>query len=166
MPNLSEILQNECTNTHIIYFYREGVFYKAYDRSAFLFVKHVKPFQVKKRMVKSVKQEVVSIGFPTNSLINYFPSDKIRENGNVAEVDLEKDIDIDEFELWKNEIPILLEDSSKKNQPAISKQPNDILHNKSSDTDTETIMKIKMFPIEGKTPLECMLFLSELKKTL
>lgn len=30
MSNLSEILQNECTNTHIIYFYREGVFYKAY----------------------------------------------------------------------------------------------------------------------------------------
>ena len=79
MSNLSEILQNECTNTHILYFYREGVFYKAYEHSAYLFVKHVKPFQVKKRMVKSVKQEVVSIGFPINSLTNYFSSEKIRE---------------------------------------------------------------------------------------
>lgn len=79
MSNLSEILQNECTNAHILYFYREGVFYKAYEHSAYLFVKHVKPFQVKKRMVKSVKQEVVSIGFPTNSLTNYFSSEKIRE---------------------------------------------------------------------------------------
>ncbi len=68
-------------------------------------------------MVKSVKQEVVSIGFPTNSLINYFPPDRIRENGNVAEVDLEKDIDVDEFGLWKNEIPLLPEEPSAKNHP-------------------------------------------------
>lgn len=33
-----------------IYFYREGVFYKAYERSAYLFVKYAKPFQVKKRV--------------------------------------------------------------------------------------------------------------------
>lgn len=102
MPNLSEILQNESTNTGAIFFYREGVFYKAYERSAYLFVKYVKPFQVKKRMVKSVKQEVVSIGFPTNSLINYFPSDKIKEKENIVEVDLEKIIDMDEFGAWKN----------------------------------------------------------------
>lgn len=152
MPNLSAILQNECTNTHTIYFYREGVFYKAYDRSAYLFVKYVKPFQIKKRMVKSVRQEVVSIGFPTNSLINYFSSDKIREKGNVAEVDLEKDINVDEFELWKSQIPILSEESSTKNQPTVGKHPNDTLYNKSSDI--EAVMKIKMFPIEGKTPLE------------
>lgn len=52
MSNLSEILRNESSNTGTIYFYREGVFYKAYERSAYLFVKYVKPFQVKKRMVK------------------------------------------------------------------------------------------------------------------
>lgn len=164
MPNLSEILQKECTNTHTVYFYREGVFYKAYDRSAYLFVKFVKPFQIKKRMVKSVKQEVVSIGFPTNSLVNYFSSDKIREKGNIAEVDLEKNINVDEFEWWKSQIPILSEESSAKDQPTASRQSNDVLYNKSSDI--EAIMKIKMFPIEGKTPLECMLFLSELKKAL
>lgn len=102
MPNLSEILQNESTNTGAIFFYREDVFYKAYERSAYLFVKYVRPFQVKKRMVKSVKQEVVSIGFPTNSLINYFSSDKIKEKENIAEVDLEKIIDMDELRAWKN----------------------------------------------------------------
>ena len=48
MSNLSEILQNECINTHIIYFYREGVFYKAYDRSAYLFVEVRKALSSKK----------------------------------------------------------------------------------------------------------------------
>lgn len=86
MSNLQEILSNESENTHSIYLYREGVFYKAYERSAYLFVKNVKPFMVKKRFVKSVNQEVVSIGFPTNSLHNYFEKDKIQANENTAEV--------------------------------------------------------------------------------
>lgn len=59
MSNLVEVLSKEQDNTHTIYFYREGVFYKAYEQSAYLFVHHVKPFQVKKRFVKSVKREVV-----------------------------------------------------------------------------------------------------------
>lgn len=164
MSTLSSILSTESSNTHTLYFYREGVFYKAYERSAYLFVKYVRPFQVKKRLVKSVKQEVVSVGFPTNSLPNYFSADKIKEKENVAEIDLEKDIDIHEFELWKAEIPIYQEGSSMSGQSTMSRETNDPQHNKSSDI--ETIMKIKMFPIEGKTPLECMLFLSELKKNL
>lgn len=164
MSTLSSILSKESSNTHTLYFYREGVFYKAYERSAYLFVKYVRPFQVKKRLVKSVKQEVVSVGFPTNSLPNYFSADKIKEKENVAEIDLEKDIDIHEFELWKAEIPIYQEGSSMCGQSVINKGANEPQHNISSDI--ETIMKIKMFPIEGKTPLECMLFLSELKKNL
>ena len=78
MSNLQEILALEQENQSSIYFYREGVFYKAYEQSAYLFVKYVRPFQVKKRHVKSVKQDVVFVGFPTNSLPNYFSADKIR----------------------------------------------------------------------------------------
>lgn len=126
MPNLSEILQNESTNPRTIYFYREGVFYKAYERSAYLFVKYAKTFQVKKRVVKSVRQEVVSIGFPTNSLVNYFQPDKIKEKGNVAQVGLEKDIDLDEFQLWKNTIPLHSEETSMQSQPANSRSANEI----------------------------------------
>ena len=48
MSNLQEILKTESENTDKIHFYREGVFYKAYEKSAYLFVTHVKPFMVKK----------------------------------------------------------------------------------------------------------------------
>ena len=81
MSNLQEILKTESENTDKIHFYREGVFYKAYEKSAYLFVTYVKPFMVKKQFVKSVNQEVVSIGFPTNSLRSYFAADKITEKG-------------------------------------------------------------------------------------
>lgn len=70
MANLQEILRIESENSDKIHFYREGVFYKAYEQSAYLFVTHVKPFMVKKQFVKSVNREVVSIGFPTNSIHN------------------------------------------------------------------------------------------------
>lgn len=88
MSNLKEILHKESENTHTLHFYREGVFFKAYEHSAYLFVKYVKPFMVKKRFVKSVNQEVVSIGFPTNSLHNYFEKDKIQEDERMAAVAL------------------------------------------------------------------------------
>lgn len=53
------MLNKETNNTCMIYFCREGVFYKAYERSTYLFVHHLKPFQVKKRFVKRVKRGVV-----------------------------------------------------------------------------------------------------------
>lgn len=76
MSTLSSILSKESNNTRMIYFYREGVFYKAYEKSAYLFVKHVKPFRLKRRFVKSVKREVISVGFPTNSLYSFLAKNK------------------------------------------------------------------------------------------
>lgn len=119
MSNLVEILSKEQENGRTIYFYREGVFYKAYEQSAYLFVHYVKPFQVKKRFVKSVKREVVTIGFPTNSLSNYFPKEKIKEAGNTAEVELEEMINPTEFISWKEAIEITEEKEGVRNTPVI-----------------------------------------------
>lgn len=83
------------------------MFYKAYEQSAYLFVHHVKPFQIKKRFVKSVKREVISVGFPTNSLYNYFSKEKVSEFENCAKVELDKKIDLAEFEQWKNSMPLM-----------------------------------------------------------
>lgn len=158
MSSLSSILSKESLNTHMIYFYREGVFYKAYEQSAYLFVSYVKPFQVKKKNIKSVNQEVVSIGFPTKSLINYFPKDKIKETGNTAEVELDKIVNLEEFLSWKQMIEITLEKEEKHNAS--------IPVNTAATSEELISTKIKLFPMEQKTPLDCMLFLLELKKTL
>lgn len=162
MPSIQSILSRESLNTHHIFFYREGVFYKAYERSAYLFVTNVKLFQTKKRFIKCAHQEVVSIGFPTNSLRSYFAIDKIKEEGNMAEIELEKVIDVQAFEQWKSQLPIYQEDSVRQCKPVDGKQPL----SQDMNSNEEIIMKIRMFPIEGKTPLECMLFLSEIKSKL
>lgn len=163
MSQISSILSREIHNLHCIYFYREGVFYKAYERSAYLFVKHVRSFQVKKKFIKNVGNEVVSIGFPTNSIGNYFSQSSIKEDDNEVKVELDTELDPLEFASWKKSIELTSE-TNKKSKSVLSSHQ----HIESTDNATEcaVVMKIKTFPIEGKTPLDCMLFLSELKKTL
>ena len=160
MSNLQEILLKESGNTDTIYFYREGVFFKAYEHSAYLFVKYVKPFMVKKRFVKSVNQEVVSIGFPTNSLHGYFEKGKIKENENTAEVVINETVDSTTFDEWRKKIELISNTEKKPKQP-LSVASHPVVGNQDV-----IIMKIKTFPIEVKTPLDCMMFLSELKKML
>lgn len=161
MSTLQEILKSEFTNTNKIHFYREGVFYKAYERSAYAFVTQVKPFMVKKQFVKSVNQEVVSIGFPTNSLRSYFAADKIQEKGNEAEVPLDIAVNLSDFESWREHVAI-----TPAKEPSVKINSKTSSTVETSENERTIAIKIKTFPIEMKTPLECMLFLSELKKML
>ena len=63
MPQISTILQDEQQNNGAcIRLYAEGIFYKAYERSAWVACRVLHPFMVKKRAVRKVVQEVVSIG--------------------------------------------------------------------------------------------------------
>lgn len=158
MSNLHEILQTESGNTDKIHFYREGVFYKAYERSAYAFVTQVKAFQVKKRFIKSVNREVVSIGFPTHSLHSYFGQEQIKESGNTAIISLHTPIERKDYEVWRESVALTVDVVSQPKQEA-KVVPL-------SEAEQLVTMKIKTFPIETKTPLECMLFLSELKKTM
>lgn len=170
MSILHEILLREGINTHTIRFYREGVFYKAYERSAYLFVCHVKPFLVKKKRVKSVEQEVVSIGFPTHSIAHYFEQSRIKENGSEAEVEMTQEVDVVAFETWKQGIELTVANQHKSpfKRGKVSSGDGCTPAMRESDdcAENEAILKLKLFPIEVKTPLDCMLFLSELKKML
>ena len=51
-----------------IVLFREGNFMKAYDESAFMFVTHFKAYQVNRSFVKTVGQDVYSLGFPHLSI--------------------------------------------------------------------------------------------------
>ena len=58
MPQISTILQNEQQNAgDRIRLYAEGIFYKAYERSAWVACRVLHPFMVKKRAVRKVGQE-------------------------------------------------------------------------------------------------------------
>lgn len=47
--------------------FAEGMFWKAYQESAYLFVKHIKNYQVNNSYIKKVQTDVLSLGFPKPS---------------------------------------------------------------------------------------------------
>lgn len=63
-----EILEREEQNTGLVWLYREGMFMKAYERSAFFVHNYIHEFKLSKRYIKTVNQEVISLGFPVQTL--------------------------------------------------------------------------------------------------
>ena len=59
---LKEKLSRETGNR--IHFYREGMFWKLYNQSAFNFSQRVKQYLLKKKYIKEVKSWIVTMGFP------------------------------------------------------------------------------------------------------
>ncbi|WP_321480767.1 hypothetical protein [uncultured Bacteroides sp.] len=104
MSTMDFVLSLESSNEDCIFLFREGIFYKAYERSAFAFVTGFASFAVKKRYVKRVGSEVVSIGFPIASLLRHFNSKDVQESPDGVTVQLNKAIDVQAFENWKSEI--------------------------------------------------------------
>lgn len=67
-----EILDREDTNGGTVVLYREGMFLKAYEHSAYLCHRYIHPFKLSRRFVKTVNRYVVSLGFPEQSLRKWF----------------------------------------------------------------------------------------------
>ena len=65
---ISEILELEQENANII-LHKEGLFIRIYERSSYLFAKHIKAYNLTKKFYKNVKQEVVYWGFPQNNFL-------------------------------------------------------------------------------------------------
>lgn len=146
--NISEIITLEATNADKIYLLKEGFFWRAYERSAYRFVKHIRNFQAVKRHVKKVKMEVCFIGFPENLLsavlddCNSNNTIKIIDKSNKQLVIVTQNTE-DNFEQWKEQIKILLQ-----------KQGEAILE------------KIKKYPVSVKTPIETVQFVAELQSQM
>ena len=69
MPGIKEILHDESMNDGtFIQMYPEGVFYKAYETSAWLSCMHLGNLIVKKKHVKKANLDIVSVGFPKTAL--------------------------------------------------------------------------------------------------
>ena len=63
-----EILGIEESAENRINLVRDRLFWQAWNRSAFLFVVHIRKYQVHKRFVQKVSQEVAWLGFPKTAL--------------------------------------------------------------------------------------------------
>ncbi len=63
-----ELIAAEANNTDRIALYREGLFWKAYERSAFALCTQVRPFKPTRKVLKTLAGgDIVSVGFPTHA---------------------------------------------------------------------------------------------------
>ncbi len=62
------ILSIEDSGENRINLVRDRLFWQAWNKSAFLFAVHIKSYQVHKRFVQKVSQEVAWLGFPSSAL--------------------------------------------------------------------------------------------------
>jgi len=65
---IKDIVSLEKDNHANIYLLREGLFWRAYEKSAYLFTSHIKPYQLNKKYYKNVDCELVYCGFPRTAL--------------------------------------------------------------------------------------------------
>ena len=64
---IKDILELENSNINNIILHKEGLFWRAYEKSAYLFTLYIKAHQITKKYYKNVNSNVVYLGFPQSS---------------------------------------------------------------------------------------------------
>jgi hypothetical protein len=131
---------------HIL-LYKEGVFWVAYEQSAY-YIAQYKGYKPTKKYFKNINQTIVSVGFPNiDALLNEIEQNNsiqsIKKTDTTIEILLQKSVNITDVELWKENI-------LQKNQ----EKPT-------SKASIEQL--VKAFPLANKTPMEAFLFIKELQ---
>jgi hypothetical protein len=157
---VKEILHLEATkdNAATILLFREGIFLKAYEVSAYLFHRYVKPYQVNCVYYKNIKKSVISLGFPSRFL------DKIVEDGGLTELFPPADgvhgYAGEHLNLADEEFAVFRKNYIYQEMAIALTSPAE------APAETEIHARLRRFQIENKTPMECMIFLNELKSLL
>lgn len=185
-------LQLETVNTGVVHLWLEGMFWKAYERSAYIFCHRVNDYKPYKKWIKAVGGEVVAIGFPSKAF------DRMVD-GRVVEYIDEKhclltgfSVDAQElkgFQEWKKKLasfPYSVVASGNCTDHTVSEEKvaNRVVLKESpmsvppSDQGGQSVApdalivrleraeaivgELRRFRMESATPLQCMIFLSSL----
>ena len=175
---LKEILSIEENRTEdsrgVIHLFQEGTFYRAYEWSAWLCHRYVHQFKVTHKLFRNIESSVLFVGFPVTSLPKY-----VQEGTSVFDVDEKcKDLELaddvipegmtvdvmkTDYEAWKASVPVT--ESVAKNKEYIASTTTDGAEKPIVTATKAGIMQqILAFPLESKTPIQCMCFIAELKQ--
>lgn len=100
-----EILEREDAQSTTIHLYKEGIFWKAYEYSAYRFVFGILKCKPKKQRFKETSTEMIHIGFPLTSLDTHQDSFRlISKDENTCTIEPVDFLPQMTFEEWKNSI--------------------------------------------------------------
>lgn len=111
-----------------------------------------------RKFVKSLKDDIFYIGFPAKSLFNNIGDYKSAKTDYGFDIELPDDIvpDDDAFATWK--MTVETQDSSKGDFFSLPLS--------GIDAEKEVLQRLRNFPLESKSMLDCAVFLSELRQLL
>jgi hypothetical protein len=151
---IAEIISLEHANEGIV-LYKEGIFWRAYELSAYRFVTSIKKYNVLCKFYKNIKQDVVYMGFP----ISYMDTitELCRAKGynieqRVNSIHIACNTDAIGYENWK--LNILQSETMSESEDDRSIKKSEILSN------------IVAYPLATKTPMEAQQFLYDVQLRL
>lgn len=172
MGKLEEIIKTEMSRSDSrtfsrIHLFREGSFLRAYEQSAWLMSRYAAAeLNPKRHKTKQTADGTfVFVGFPLTSLDKYRPvnSQDVPSDESHIILDLPADTFPEEvtkelydadFERWKKEIALT---DSQRDTDGHALVPLRL---------TDIMQEIMAYPLESKSPIETMVFVSELKRKL
>lgn len=154
----------------VVHLFQEGTFLRAYEWSAWLCCRYLNEFKATRRQLKNSDQTFVFIGFPETSLEKYNVNGIEIQTVQDKMVDLilpvtlaSQDLTEQDFENWKQSVPLA---ESKKKEPVGSLAQGGTVHFAQPITLTTVLHAILEFPLERKTPFDCMTFVADLKQQI
>lgn len=155
-----------------IYLFPEGTFYRAYEWSAWLCCRYINQFKPTRREIKGeLCETVVFIGFTITSLGKFLPEEAQMNVGDDKSVSVVLPVSVFQdgsdaeslrlaFNEWKEAVPRAMQRKSSVRDDLKSgseQQPHRM---------SEIMLRILAFPVEQKTPIECMNFITEIKQDI
>lgn len=121
-----DFIRTEAANTDRIILYREGLFWKAYERSAFAVCSQVRAFKTTKKALKTLGGgHLVSIGFPAASENAVCGALECISRGQDRVVfAAPRAVDAAEFEVWKAAQP--LKEAVRRTKTAVAAADADV----------------------------------------
>ena len=159
MPTYIDILKfEEDAPKNTIRLIKSGEFYRAYNHSAWLFHCCIAEHKVMRKYVKALKQDIFYVGFPNKSLFNNIGErNSVKtESGFDIELSIQELPNEEEYEIWVASVQSDYSSKGDYNSLPIA----------GIDAEKEVIKRIKDFPLENKTMVECAVFIAELRKLL
>lgn len=151
-----------------IHLFQEGSFVRAYEWSAWLLCQYVHEFKATRRVFRDIENPVAFVGFPKTSMEKFIPPESKVEELDEKHTAIALPMDISDemlkqmhsdYESWKEKIPLT---ESAKERKSTEKTESSA----SSATLTDFLHRVMAFPLESKSPIDCMLFLAEIKKQM
>lgn len=176
---IAEKLQLERSSKQaVLYLHQEGIFYRAYERSAFLFCQLVRPhYRVHSKYFRSLDETLLYVGFSVRMLPAYTALEKIAlskeemENGIQYVIDsryLTERVGRPAFERWRCQQLVQL-----RGQQQVAERIGSCATDRphfglvTNVTAGNAILKrLRDFPLEESTPEACVLLVEELQEEL